>query len=336
VEAWVRGCRGAGALCCAKHFPGHGRTVDDSHASLPRVTHARHELDADLMPFRAAIAAGVDAMMSAHVVFDAFDASTAATFSRAVVRDLARRELGFSGMIVTDALNMAGSLEAAGGSEGAAAAAALRAGCDALLYPDDFEAVVRALDRAAAEADVQQRATEALSRLTAAFHRREAVTQEAAVTAATGASAMDGTEDAAWAASIAERSLVAIRGEPRVGGACAVAMIDDDLGGPFAPPARQPFLDALRAAGVTVQEPDTGAIDLIAVFSDIRAWKGAPGLRPAARTQLDALLERNPDATVVLFSHPRLAHALPGRNILSAWGGEAIMQRAAVQRLAGT
>jgi beta-glucosidase-like glycosyl hydrolase len=330
VEAWIRGCRDAGALCCAKHFPGHGRTVADSHATLPRVPHSRVELEADLLPFRAAIAAGVDSMMSAHVVFEALDGSTAATFSRAVVVELARRELGFTGMLVTDALNMAGSLQAAGGSEGAAAVAALRAGCDALLYPDDLAAVVDALSDAAADAALQQRSAEALNRLAAAVVRREASVQEAAVAAAFRERDGDGAE---WADSVAARSLIVTRGAPRVGAECVVAIIDDDLSGPFAPPAREPFLDALRAAGVSVRTGGADGVDVIALYSDIRAWKGAPGLRTDALSELDALLHLNPDATIVLFSHPRLAQELKGRHILAAWGGEAIMQRAAAERL---
>jgi beta-N-acetylhexosaminidase len=172
VAAWVEGCRAAGALSCAKHFPGHGRTTEDSHATLPRVTAARDDLAADLLPFRAAIASGVDSMMTAHVIYAALDEGTAATFSPHIVTTLARQELGFEGLLVTDALNMAGSLEASGGSEGAAAVAALRAGCDALLYPDDLRAVLRALEQARDDTLREGRWREALLRVAAAVRRR--------------------------------------------------------------------------------------------------------------------------------------------------------------------
>src|SRR6185295_8272390 len=77
VAAWVRGCRRGGALSCAKHFPGHGRTVGDSHIERPTVSASREMLEADLEPFRAAVEAGVDSMMTAHVAYPALDAEGA-------------------------------------------------------------------------------------------------------------------------------------------------------------------------------------------------------------------------------------------------------------------
>jgi beta-glucosidase-like glycosyl hydrolase len=323
VDAWVRGCRDAGVLCCAKHFPGHGRTTEDSHAALPRVRHGRDDMEADLLPFRAAIAAGVDAMMSAHVVYDALDPTTAATLSHPVLHGLARGELGFRGIIVSDALNMAGALEAGGGSEGAAAVAALLAGCDALLYPDEPLAVVHALRSAAARPDVLERVREAAARLDAALASLPVAHADAADTAT----------NAAWAGEVALRTMVTCRGTPRVEAVTAVATIDDDLGGPFPAPARTDFTDELQRGGIRVAEAGAGGHTIIALYSDIRAWKGAPGLTPRGRDDLERALAAHPDATVILFGHPALARDLPGRNILGAWGGEALMQRAAARWL---
>ncbi|HSJ05164.1 MAG TPA: glycoside hydrolase family 3 N-terminal domain-containing protein, partial [Longimicrobiales bacterium] len=141
VAAWVEGCRSEGAACCVKHFPGHGRTTEDSHAVLPRVTAGRDVLEEDLRPFRAAVAAGVDAVMTAHVVYEALDAAAPATLSTGILDGILRGELGFAGLIATDALNMAGILAAAAGDETAAATAAVNAGCDAVLYPSDVAAL---------------------------------------------------------------------------------------------------------------------------------------------------------------------------------------------------
>lgn len=129
--AFVEGLRAAGVAACVKHFPGHGATTSDSHHDLPRVTAGRDVLDArELVPFRAAVAAGTAAVMTSHVVLDALDGSGPATFSPQVLRELLRGELGFQGVVVTDALDMAG----AGGPQavGPAAVRALAAGADLL------------------------------------------------------------------------------------------------------------------------------------------------------------------------------------------------------------
>ncbi len=129
-----RGIQAAGLAATAKHFPGHGDTAVDSHLGLPRVGHDRARLDAvELAPFRAAIAAGVDAIMSAHVVFPAFepDPDTPSTLSPAVLTDLLRGELGFDGVVFTDCLEMAAIAKGVGVVEGAVRA--FKAGADVLL-----------------------------------------------------------------------------------------------------------------------------------------------------------------------------------------------------------
>jgi beta-glucosidase-like glycosyl hydrolase len=327
VAAWIDGAHDAGVLCCAKHFPGHGRTTADSHAALPRICHARADLEQDLLPFRAAIAAGVDSLMTAHVVYDALDATTAATLSRRVLSGLARDELGFRGLIITDALNMAGVQKAVQGGEAAAAVAALDAGCDALLYPDDPAAVARALDEAVRRGGSAARAGDALQRVAAAAQRAP---QQAH--GSWGAAA-----DREWADGLALRCIGAIRGTPRAAPACTVVTLDDDAGGPHEQPSRVPFIESLRGAGIDVAEaaePLPGRHAVIAVYSDIRAWKPAPGLSPAARARLEAVLAQAADASVVFFGHRRLAHDVAGENVACAWGGEAVMQRAAARWLA--
>ena len=132
TAAFVRGLQAAGVAACAKHFPGHGRTDTDSHLELPSVAATLPELVAtDLAPFRAAIAAGVESVMTAHVLFPAID-SVPATMSRRLLHDVLRTELGFDGVVITDALDMAAI---AGRPEGPVAA--LAAGADLLCLPAD-------------------------------------------------------------------------------------------------------------------------------------------------------------------------------------------------------
>jgi beta-glucosidase-like glycosyl hydrolase len=328
VAEWIHGCHDAGALCCAKHFPGHGRTVEDSHAALPVVGADRDTLQDDLLPFRAAIDAHVDAIMTAHVAFPAYDPSLApATLSPAIVTELLRRSLGFGGLVVTDALIMEGVLKG-GLDEPQAAVQAVAAGCDALLYPQDVAGVARALHAAVGSALPAVRAIEAIGRIDAAAARASDEDAD---------DAYGRPEDAAWVRELAVATLIVVHGAPRAAASTDVLIIDDDVGGPYPPPARDRFPRALRAAGRDVREVDEASAErdlVIALYADIRAWKGRPGLSADAKQRLGAAIERQPAATVVLFGHPRLAADLRAGALLAAWGGEAVMQEAAARWLA--
>ncbi|MBO6574794.1 MAG: hypothetical protein JJ896_05230 [Rhodothermales bacterium] len=155
VRAFVRGTRAGGGLSTAKHFPGHGDTDTDSHDVLPVVSKTREELEAvELAPFRAAIDAGVDAIMTAHVSYPALDPSgTAATFSEPILRGVLREELGFQGVIVSDSLLMGG----AGAAVSARAAEIVRAGVDVLLDISDPDIALSALVRAVADGSLDER-----------------------------------------------------------------------------------------------------------------------------------------------------------------------------------
>src|SRR5216117_388743 len=140
VNAAVLAYGAAGFFCCAKHFPGHGSTTTDSHTGLPKIEADRATLDrVELPPCRAAIAAGVPAIMSAHIVVPALDATPElpVTLSKAVMTDLVRNTLGFRGIVVTDDLEM-GALKNVG--EAGAGLRALQAGADYLLFRFDERA----------------------------------------------------------------------------------------------------------------------------------------------------------------------------------------------------
>lgn len=336
VSAWIDACQAEGVLACAKHFPGHGRTTGDSHAELPTVTASRDTLDkTDLVPFRAAIAAGVASIMSAHVAFPALDPSGApATLSPAILHDLLRAELGFEGLVVTDALIMEGVL--GDGGEQGAVVRALQAGCDLLLYPADLAGVERAIASALADGRIDAR------RISESLERRSRWAEWACRSSEVPAS----PADVAFGADVADRSVHALRGSlPELRGHVEVMVIDDDLGGPYPPPSRQPFLDELRQAGIDVEEREdasgrAGSTAVIALFGDIRAWKGRPGYSEASRAALvralDSAVAAGQSGVVVQFSHPRLATIIgSGATVVCAWGGEEVMQRAAARVLTG-
>lgn len=138
VAAQIRGYQGAGVAATAKHFPGHGDTGTDSHVGLPLMRHTRAQWEElDEPPFRAAVEAGVDVVMTAHIVFPALDPSgDPATLSRPIVTGILRERLGFRGVVVTDALDMAGVRQKYGDDR--VPVLALKAGCDQLLNPPDL------------------------------------------------------------------------------------------------------------------------------------------------------------------------------------------------------
>ena len=135
---YMKGLQDNGVMACAKHFPGHGDTNVDSHTGLPVITGSRQRFDAvELVPFRRLAAEGIGCMMSAHISVPALDATPRlpATFSRKVITGLLRKEIGFNGLILTDAMNMAGATLTY--PSGIADAEALKAGNDVIEYSTD-------------------------------------------------------------------------------------------------------------------------------------------------------------------------------------------------------
>ncbi|MBW4583188.1 MAG: beta-glucosidase [Tildeniella nuda ZEHNDER 1965/U140] len=144
TTAFLRGAQRHSVLTSAKHFPGHGDTAVDSHLELPVLAHARDRLaQIEIPPFKAAIAAGVDAVMSAHLQIPALDPEFPATLSPRILTQELRQALGFDGLIVTDALVMGAIANRYGANE--AAVLAVEAGADILLMPLDPDGAIQAL-----------------------------------------------------------------------------------------------------------------------------------------------------------------------------------------------
>jgi beta-N-acetylhexosaminidase len=159
VAAYIRGAHEGGMLVTAKHFPGHGDTAADSHLGLAQVTGDRARLDAvELPPFRRAIEAGVDAVMVAHVTVPALDAepNRVATTSKSVVSGLLKEEMGFQGIVVTDALDMAGLTRLYAKDIGRAAVESFQAGNDMLIIPADLDASYRAVLQAVRSGEIDR------------------------------------------------------------------------------------------------------------------------------------------------------------------------------------
>ncbi len=170
ASAYVEGLQAAGVLACGKHFPGHGDTDLDSHLTMPVAGHDEERLhNVELLPFRAAIARGLEAMMTAHVLYPAWDADRPATLSPAIVRGVLREELGFPGVVFTDELSMGGLRDRHDLLD--AGLLAIEAGGDVLLStqePDRQEELLEGLERARRDGDLSdERMRESVHRIVA-------------------------------------------------------------------------------------------------------------------------------------------------------------------------
>ncbi|MFF1834597.1 glycoside hydrolase family 3 protein [Streptomyces sp. NPDC058231] len=156
VAAQVKGYQSAGIASTAKHFPGHGDTNTDSHTGLPYIHHTRAQwAELDAPPFRAAIAAGIDSIMTAHIVVPALDpAEDPATLSRPILTGILREELGYDGVVVTDSLGMEGVRTKYGDER--VPVLALQAGVDQLLNPPDLHVSWNALLAAVKSGEISE------------------------------------------------------------------------------------------------------------------------------------------------------------------------------------
>jgi len=332
---WIDACQAESVLACAKHFPGHGRTTVDSHLGLPVQDESLTELLAsDLVPFRAAVDSGVASVMTAHVAYAALDPRAVPATCSAPTLRLLREELGFEGLIVSDALEMQGVR--ASRDESDAAVAALAAGCDLLLAPTDPTVTLQAITDALADGrlNAEQLAASRARRDWWATWARWLPDNSRGPT----------LDDRTWAKQVSDRALHVVRGRvPWAPPVCEVVLVDDDPAS--AAPSRWTFIQAMQALGKRVNvvpgatEAGEGAL-IIAVFADVIAGKGHVSLTPQSRltvrlaVQAARTLRR--DSLVVLFGHPRLAAELPdAAHLLCAWSGDKGMQEAAARAVCG-
>ena len=326
-QVWIEACQAEGVAACAKHFPGHGRTAADSHAELPVVEASRETLVADLSPFRA-VSGDVACVMSAHVAYPALGGDGPATLEPAILKDLLRGEMGFEGLVLTDALNMSGVREQA--EAVAPEVAALSAGCDLLLYPPALAEAIAAVEKAAD-------ASEAVAtRLTESLERGERTLARFPAPEVRGVEARGDTAETA--AEISAACVATVGGkvpewlspsEP-----VRVATIWDDREEPARVPFGVLFREGLKALGWSVLAPgpvDPGVPIIVLVASTPQAWKGTAELTLTARAAVEGILAGD-RAYPVVFGHPRLLEDLrhPG---LCAWATEPGMEPAAAQQL---
>lgn len=357
--AYIRGAHAAGLLVTGKHFPGHGDTREDSHIQLPAVPFTRERLDTlELVPFRRAIAEGVDLIMTAHIAATEILGPDAppATVSRFFLTELLRSELGFDGVITTDALDM-GGIVTRYGSAASASVLALLAGADIILFPVNVPETIDTLTAAVQDGRITEARLDASVRRVlelkarSGLHRGRFVDLEA-VDEVVGRRGHEAFADTAAMRSITlprDRQRLIPLDTARFRRAFAVAFtLREDLAAArvfhrMLSPAFE-RLDTARVDYATLAEAydslaavaDSADVVFLSVSITPRAWAGTVAASEAFVDFGNRVTATGKPVVLVSFGNPYLLNGLPDVGAyLMAWGGREVSQRAAARALLG-
>lgn len=352
--AHVRGLQENGMIATVKHFPGHGDTGRDSHIEPLMITVDRARAEqVELVPFRAAIDAGVGAFMSAHIAFPALTGdSIPATLNPRLLRGLLREEFGFDGLIFTDALDMGAIVQEFSADD--APVLALNAGADMLLQvmPDDVERVIDSVVRAVESGRIPMAQLDASVRRVLEAKARLGLHRERLVDLDRLGKVLGVDEHVDIAQAAADRSITLVRDDrnlvPLRGRVLSIVYSDD-----YNPMAGRTFQRELFAGNNqirTVQldrrsspadlaalqaRADSFDIVVFAPFISVAAYKGGLVLPPHVADAVNAISTRRP-VIVASFGNPYLLSQLPGvQGYMLAWGGWDGPQLAAARALLG-
>lgn len=326
AAALARGLRGSGIAAIAKHFPGHGATAVDSHLALPAIDVDAATLRArELIPFRACITSGIDAMMVAHIVVRALDPERPASLSRPIVSELLRGELGFDGAVFTDCIEMKAIADSVGSAP--AAVAALAAGVDCVIVSHHLEvarAIVEEIERAVADGRLPaERLEEAGARLARLPRTGDPL----------------GVDDPSIGIEIARRAVTVVRGDVRLeeGAPVTVISFEGTANDGVGDTERASLTQALRRRGIKSEimrvplDPDPGDVRLLL---SVVAGLGARAfvivtrradLHPGQRAAVDALLDARPNAVVASAREPYDAALFErAANLACIYGDQAV------------
>jgi beta-N-acetylhexosaminidase len=342
-------------LTTAKHFPGHGDTSVDSHLNLATVPASRERLESvELVPFRAAIAAGTDAVMTAHVAVPALaPPDLPATLSPAILTGLLRGELGFKGLIITDALDMGGIVK--GFPAGDAAVRAIEAGADTLLMPADAEAAIRAVVAAVENGRIKRRRIEESVVKILAAKEKVGLDRKRFVNVEGLGDVINSPEANEEAQQVAERAVTLVRNEGGVlplaapERACFLTLAesrDSNEGQTFSQEVRA----RLAHATVTTLDPSLSRADVdaalarltpcetyvVAAFASVTAYQGSLGLGGDLPHAMETLTASAKPLVLVALGNPYLLHSFPSvAAYLATFSSVAPSEAAAVKALWG-
>ncbi len=336
VAAYVResvcGIEENGALATAKHFPGHGNVNVDSHLALATVPGSREKLESnELVPFRAAIQAKVSAIMPGHLAVPAFEPNpnTPATFSRHILAGLLRERLKFTGLIITDALDMGGVTSIA--SPGEAAVRAVEAGVDVLLLPPVPDAAIAALENAVRSGRTPEKRIDASVQRILAAKARLRLNKNRVVDVAQLSRTFARPEFASRAQEIADRGVTLLRDTPRLlpldstrplrALLVALSADPDRCPGETIEPEIRPRVDSLTVLRADTQYfpvnalrlPPPSGYDLAiaALFVRVADRKGNVAFPEDQRAFVSELLAAGKPAVVAAFGSPYLISRFP-------------------------
>ena len=334
VKAFIEGAHSGKrdfVLTTAKHFPGHGDTAVDSHISLAANNAGRERLERlELVPFRAAIDAGVDSIMTAHIAVPALaPPDVPATLSPAILTGLLRDELGFKGLVVTDALDMGGITKGFGGAE--AAVRALEAGADVLLMPVDPEAALKAVVAAVGTGRLTRRRIQESVVAILSAKERLGLDRKRLVDLEAIGDIVDSPEASERAQQIAARAVTLVRNDGNLiplatpERACFVVMVENRYssdGQVFtqevrrrAPRAAFAFLDASMSRDAledALRGLPACQSYAVAAFATVAAYRGSVGLAGELPHALETLIASGQPVALVALGNPYLLRTFPG------------------------
>jgi beta-N-acetylhexosaminidase len=317
-------------LVTAKHFPGHGDTDTDSHLALAKVTANKERLETlEFTPFRAAIAHGVDSIMTAHLAVPSLEPDEIpATVSSKVLTGVLREELKFQNLIVTDAMDMAGLAKIF--NQGEAAVRAIEAGADVLLMPLNPETVIHAVVAAIEDGRLKRaRVEESVMRVLEA-KVRVGINKKKLVDLDEISDAFDSQEDLAHAQQASDRAVTLVRNDHEVlplassAQSCLVVVVERrtstagtrmiDSYRRFAPKSQIVTVDAsMNAAALAASVGDTSKCSaiVVAAFSTVAAYRGGVGLSGELTPFIAKLTEGSAPVAIVAMGNPYLLSAFP-------------------------
>ncbi len=330
---FIKGCQENGLIATAKHFPGHGDTAEDSHTVLPTVNADKERLDkVEIYPFKIAVESGVQAIMAAHLSLPALDPTpnVPSSLSKAILTGLLREELGFQGIIVTDAMGMGGVTTLYEPEE--AALMAVKAGIDMVLLPPKPKEVIAALVQAVREAEISEeridlsvkRILEAKARL--GLHKQKLVDLELLDVRIAPRAYLRQAE------VTFEKSMTLVKNEDDViplskeNQSIAVLSLSSDPGGYFAGSTfvgemkkRNSLVFEFYAEATTGQDYLDAAfkkaseadVIVIALFSRLRANKGSVGLEMRHVHLIEEAAKLSKDVVVISFGSPYYLRHFP-------------------------
>jgi len=354
--AFIRGVQDHGMIATGKHFPGHGDTGVNSHLALPTITVSRSRLDSvELVPFRAAVKAGVGAMMSFHGAMPALDATNVpGTLSQKVLTDLLRGELGFNGMIISDAMDMRGVLDMFGAAE--MVKRAVNAGVDVLIQPVDVTQTIDAVVAGVSEGRYTEERLDRSVRRVLEAKQKLGLTRNKLVDLNALRFAVGDSANLSIARRVAERSITLVKDSlrqlplnpsARVLSITVARRADLPAGNAFNAELRTRIRNlrtefvGTEDAGVNyarlLQAADSADVTIISSYVG-QSWDALTASAPQIFTGfVQSLAQRGRKPVVVAFGNPYLLQQMPWiPAYLVAWGGFPVSQQAAARALLGS